>query len=87
MCVMHDYVSGEAEKEAILDINKRRPYGFCFPSTSTVNLNNGKTVIMSELQVGDKVQTGIKPGLKHKINVGDRVMQGYKICHMRNITT
>ena len=30
----------------------------CFPSTSTVNLENGKTVTMSELQVGDKVQIG-----------------------------
>ena len=29
----------------------------CFPSTSTVNLENGTTVTMSELQVGDKVQT------------------------------
>ena len=32
----------------------------CFPSTATVNLENGKAVTMSELQVGDKVQTGMK---------------------------
>ena len=31
----------------------------CFPSTAKVNLENGKSVRMSELQVGDKVQTGI----------------------------
>ena len=32
----------------------------CFPDKSTVNLSTGKTVKMSELQIGDKVQTGIK---------------------------
>ena len=30
----------------------------CFPSTATVNLDNGKTVMMSELEVGDRVQSG-----------------------------
>ena len=32
----------------------------CFPSTAKVNLQNGKTLTMSELQIGDKVQTGRK---------------------------
>ena len=32
----------------------------CFPAKSTVNLATGKTVKMSGLQIGDKVQTGIK---------------------------
>ena len=31
----------------------------CFPSTARVNLQNGKTVAMSELQIGDSVQTGM----------------------------
>ena len=30
----------------------------CFPSAGKVKLENGKVVQMSELQVGDKVQTG-----------------------------
>ena len=30
----------------------------CFPSTSKVKLGNGKVVTMSELQLGDQVQTG-----------------------------
>ena len=30
----------------------------CFPSTGRVNLKNGKSVTMSELNVGDQVQTG-----------------------------
>ena len=30
----------------------------CFPSTASLNLHNGKSVTMSELQIGDKVQTG-----------------------------
>ena len=32
---------------------------FCFPSTAKVSLQNGKSVIMSELQKGDQVQTGM----------------------------
>ena len=30
----------------------------CFPSTAKLNLKNGESVTMSELQVGDRVQTG-----------------------------
>ena len=30
----------------------------CFPSTGLVNLENGKSVTMSELKIGDQVQTG-----------------------------
>ena len=32
---------------------------FCFPSNAKVNLENGKSVTMSELKIGDLVQTGI----------------------------
>ena len=32
--------------------------GGCFPSTAKVNLENGKSALMSELQIGDKVQAG-----------------------------
>ena len=32
----------------------------CFSSAAKVNLENGKSVAMSELQEGDKVQTGKK---------------------------
>ena len=31
----------------------------CFPSMAKVQLQNGKTVTMSELQIGNQVQTGI----------------------------
>ena len=30
----------------------------CFPSTAQVNLENGKPVTMSELKIGDRIQTG-----------------------------
>ena len=30
----------------------------CFPSLAKVKLENGKSLAMSELQIGDKVQTG-----------------------------
>ena len=32
----------------------------CFPSAANVLLENGKTITMSELQTGDRVQTGMK---------------------------
>ena len=32
--------------------------GGCFPSVSRVQLKNGKSISMSELKIGDKVQTG-----------------------------
>ena len=32
--------------------------GGCFPSTARVSLENGESVTMSELQAGDRVQTG-----------------------------
>ena len=31
----------------------------CFPSAASVRLGNGKSKTMSELQIGDQVQTGI----------------------------
>lgn len=31
----------------------------CFPSTASVSLENGKSIKMSELKIGDQVQTGI----------------------------
>ena len=33
--------------------------GGCFPSSATVSIENGKSISMSNLQVGDRVQTGI----------------------------
>ena len=43
--------------------NKNNVYFYeqtgCFPSTARVHLENGKVVTMSELQVGDRVQTGM----------------------------
>ena len=31
----------------------------CFPSNANVKLENGKSITMSELQIGDQIQTGI----------------------------
>ena len=36
----------------------------CFPGTGTIYLESGKSVKMSELQIGDFVQTGMK-SVKH----------------------
>ena len=33
--------------------------GTCFPSTAKLRLQDGRSVAMSELQVGDRVQTGL----------------------------
>ena len=51
----------------------------CFPSVSVVNLDNGKSVTMSELQVGDKVQTGTKSVTMSEVKVGDKVQTD--ICY------
>ena len=42
--------------------NDHRPECFqdCFPSSSVVNLDNGKSVRMAELKIGDRVQTGME---------------------------
>ena len=48
------------------------PSGGCFPSVSKVNLENGKIVKLSQLKIGDKVQTGILAKRFHlwlKINI------------------
>ena len=50
----------------------------CFPFAATVNMANGKSVLMSELQIGDKVQTGIKSALISELQIGDRVQTGMK---------
>ena len=42
----------------------------CFPATARVSLENGKSVAMSELQVGDKVKTG-KLKLRHVYGCSD----------------
>ena len=49
--------------QKILNINKVNFYlktPTCFPSAAKVTLKNGKLVTMSELKIGDKVQTGNK---------------------------
>ena len=35
------------------------PGGFCFPTMATVKVENGYSKPISELQTGDRVQTGI----------------------------
>ena len=37
---------------------RKRKTPKCFPSSSKVNLENGKSVPMSDLQLGDQVKTG-----------------------------
>ena len=33
--------------------------GGCFPSRATVSLENGNSIVMSKLRIGDKIQTGM----------------------------
>ena len=40
---------------SLLDAPRRKK---CFPSMAKVNVENGESVTMSELQIGDKVKTG-----------------------------
>ena len=39
----------------------------CFPSAAKVSLENGKSLVMSELQVGDRVQAGMESVAASKI--------------------
>ena len=63
--------------------------GICFPGESTLNLQSGKSVKMSELQVGDRVQTGKKSVKIAELQVGDRVQTGKNYVKMfdRKVST
>ena len=39
----------------------------CFPSAAKVSLENGKSLVISELQVGDRVQAGMESVAVSKI--------------------
>ena len=52
----------------------------CFPSTATVNLENGRRVKMSELQVGEKVQTGMKSASIPQMKLGYREKNYKRKC-------
>ena len=45
----------------------------CFPSSANVLLESGKSVKMSELQIGDLVQTGISSVLLFTISILSKV--------------
>ena len=46
----------------------------CFPSSAIVNLENEKSVTMSELQKGDQVQTGIYFAVSRKYKMSEWVL-------------
>ena len=51
---MYQFISEKRQEECTLACDSD-----CFPAAAMVNLENGKSVMMAELQVGDKVQTGM----------------------------
>ena len=55
MCQRHKYVLTQAYAVYFHFVGKS-----CFPSQTKIRLENGEIVTMSELQEGDKVQTGKK---------------------------
>ena len=57
----------------------------CFPGTGTVNLESGKSVKMSELKIGDRVQTGEKFVKMSELQIGDRVQIGKKSVKMSKL--
>ena len=50
----------------------------CFPSLVRVKLQDGRLVKMSELQIGDQVQTGMKSVSMFELQIGDHVHIKYK---------
>ena len=61
------------------------PCGACFPGTGTFNLENGKSVKMSELQIGDRVQTGKKSVKMSELQIGDKVQTDKKSVKMSEL--
>ena len=51
----------------------------CFPSSAKVNLEKGKVIRMSELQIGDKVQTGkfIKKSVLYIVAMSTMLMKRF----------
>ena len=50
------------DRGGVINYNKKARCDYdskCFPSFSKVSLSNGKSVRMSELQIGDEVQSGM----------------------------
>ena len=49
-----------AKRSAGVTLEKKFPkiQGSCFPSTASISLENGELVTMSQLQLGNQVQTG-----------------------------
>ena len=61
MCQRHIYVLTQAYAVYFHFVVKS-----CFPSQTKIRLENGEIVTMSELQEGDKVQTGKKLQVQHQ---------------------
>ena len=55
----------------------------CFPSTATVKLENGKTVTMSELQSGDKVETGMKSVTMSQLQIGQTSIKSVTLSELQ----
>ena len=47
----------------------------CFPAAATAKLESGKSLKMSELQIGDRVQTGKKCVEMSELQIRDQVQQ------------
>ena len=77
----HGALTGPNGEEATSDC---KPCG-CFPSDATVKLANGKTLAMSDLQIGDRVQTGMKSVTMSDLQIGDRVQTGMKSVTMSEL--
>ena len=57
--------------------------GGCFPSASKVKLKNGKSVMMSGLQIGDQVQTGTVAGFLNISN--NKLLMSNKIINILHV--
>ena len=56
-----------------------------FPGAGTINLESGKSVKMSELQIGDRVQTGKKSVKMSELQIEDKVQTGKKFSLLTKI--
>ena len=57
------------------------PRPACFPSDAKVDVENGKSIRMSELQIRDQLQTGMKSVAMYDLQAEDRVQTGMNISN------
>ena len=63
------------------ECNQPPPSKRCFPAEAKIKLQNGRLMSMSELQIGERVQTGMTSVTMCELRIGDKVQNRYDISN------